>query len=216
MAHGAAAARRGRVCKASWSGWRRPTRSLAGRWGAGWVAEHFADTLRADVAVNEGGGVARRTRRAWPALSACRLGEKGSPRSARHAPWPLGARLGTVACRQPGAGAGRSYPAHRRLRGRNRRLAPVLSRGAGWRWGCRKRRPRKISIASPTVCRTRRWVVPEGRLAHDGHADDAAGGCEIQQHPGSRHAGVRRARAARAGRRLRQARTRAQRCRDSM
>jgi acetylornithine deacetylase/succinyl-diaminopimelate desuccinylase-like protein len=28
-----------------------------GRWGAGWVADHFADALRADVAVNEGSGV---------------------------------------------------------------------------------------------------------------------------------------------------------------
>jgi acetylornithine deacetylase/succinyl-diaminopimelate desuccinylase-like protein len=28
-----------------------------GRWGAGWVAEHHADLVRADVAVNEGGGV---------------------------------------------------------------------------------------------------------------------------------------------------------------
>jgi acetylornithine deacetylase/succinyl-diaminopimelate desuccinylase-like protein len=28
-----------------------------GRWGAGWVAEHFPGLVRADVAVNEGGGV---------------------------------------------------------------------------------------------------------------------------------------------------------------
>src|SRR4051794_32553636 len=28
-----------------------------GRWGAGWVAEHLADQIRADVAINEGGGV---------------------------------------------------------------------------------------------------------------------------------------------------------------
>jgi acetylornithine deacetylase/succinyl-diaminopimelate desuccinylase-like protein len=28
-----------------------------GRWGAGWVADHFADSVRADVAINEGGGV---------------------------------------------------------------------------------------------------------------------------------------------------------------
>jgi acetylornithine deacetylase/succinyl-diaminopimelate desuccinylase-like protein len=27
-----------------------------GKWGAGWVAEHFPDKVRADVAVNEGGG----------------------------------------------------------------------------------------------------------------------------------------------------------------
>jgi len=27
-----------------------------GTWGAGWVAEHFADQVRADVAINEGGG----------------------------------------------------------------------------------------------------------------------------------------------------------------
>lgn len=27
-----------------------------GKWGAGWVAEHFADAVRADVAINEGGG----------------------------------------------------------------------------------------------------------------------------------------------------------------
>ena len=27
-----------------------------GNWGAGWVAEHFADKVRADVAINEGGG----------------------------------------------------------------------------------------------------------------------------------------------------------------
>src|SRR5258708_28806004 len=28
-----------------------------GRWGAGWVADHFPDKVRADVAINEGGGV---------------------------------------------------------------------------------------------------------------------------------------------------------------
>jgi len=27
-----------------------------GKWGAGWVAEHFAELVRADVAINEGGG----------------------------------------------------------------------------------------------------------------------------------------------------------------
>ncbi|MGI9145853.1 MAG: M20 family metallopeptidase [Chloroflexota bacterium] len=27
-----------------------------GTWGAGWIAEHFADRVRADVAINEGGG----------------------------------------------------------------------------------------------------------------------------------------------------------------
>src|SRR6266851_4581140 len=27
-----------------------------GRWGAGWVADHFPDKVRADVAINEGGG----------------------------------------------------------------------------------------------------------------------------------------------------------------
>ena len=31
-----------------------------GRWGAGWVAEHHRDAVRADVAVNEGGGVPMR------------------------------------------------------------------------------------------------------------------------------------------------------------
>ncbi len=28
-----------------------------GRWGAGWVADHFPEKIRADVAINEGGGV---------------------------------------------------------------------------------------------------------------------------------------------------------------
>src|SRR4029079_19377491 len=34
-----------------------------GRWGAGWVAENLADKVRADVAINEGGGVPVRTPR---------------------------------------------------------------------------------------------------------------------------------------------------------
>src|SRR5919202_5552035 len=32
-----------------------------GRWGAGWLAEHHADRLRCDVAINEGGGAPIRT-----------------------------------------------------------------------------------------------------------------------------------------------------------
>jgi acetylornithine deacetylase/succinyl-diaminopimelate desuccinylase-like protein len=46
-----------------------------GRWGAGWVADHLPDLVRADVAVNEGSGVPVRT----PAglLYPVALGEKG-------------------------------------------------------------------------------------------------------------------------------------------
>jgi acetylornithine deacetylase/succinyl-diaminopimelate desuccinylase-like protein len=46
-----------------------------GRWGAGWVAEHFADAVRADVAVNEGGGVPVATRSGL--IYPVSLGEKG-------------------------------------------------------------------------------------------------------------------------------------------
>ena len=46
-----------------------------GRWGAGWVAEHLADQIRADVAINEGGGVPVHTPRGlvYPICT----GEKG-------------------------------------------------------------------------------------------------------------------------------------------
>jgi acetylornithine deacetylase/succinyl-diaminopimelate desuccinylase-like protein len=46
-----------------------------GRWGAGWVAEHLADQVRADVAINEGGGVPVHTPRGlvYPICT----GEKG-------------------------------------------------------------------------------------------------------------------------------------------
>jgi acetylornithine deacetylase/succinyl-diaminopimelate desuccinylase-like protein len=46
-----------------------------GRWGAGWVAERFPDNVRADVAVNEGGGVPIRT--PGGLLYPVALGEKG-------------------------------------------------------------------------------------------------------------------------------------------
>jgi acetylornithine deacetylase/succinyl-diaminopimelate desuccinylase-like protein len=46
-----------------------------GRWGAGWVAEHFSDAVRADVAVNEGGGVPVNTQRGL--VYPVSLGEKG-------------------------------------------------------------------------------------------------------------------------------------------
>jgi acetylornithine deacetylase/succinyl-diaminopimelate desuccinylase-like protein len=46
-----------------------------GRWGAGWVADHFPDKIRADVAVNEGGGSPLHTPRGllYPVCT----GEKG-------------------------------------------------------------------------------------------------------------------------------------------
>ncbi|HEY1297237.1 MAG TPA: M20/M25/M40 family metallo-hydrolase [Chloroflexota bacterium] len=46
-----------------------------GRWGAGWVAEHFADAVRADVAVNEGSGIPVRSQSGL--VYAVALGEKG-------------------------------------------------------------------------------------------------------------------------------------------
>jgi acetylornithine deacetylase/succinyl-diaminopimelate desuccinylase-like protein len=46
-----------------------------GRWGAGWVADHFPDKIRADVAVNEGGGSPLHTPRGL--LYPLCTGEKG-------------------------------------------------------------------------------------------------------------------------------------------
>jgi acetylornithine deacetylase/succinyl-diaminopimelate desuccinylase-like protein len=46
-----------------------------GRWGAGWVADHLPDLVRADVSVNEGGGVPVRTPNGL--LYPVALGEKG-------------------------------------------------------------------------------------------------------------------------------------------
>jgi acetylornithine deacetylase/succinyl-diaminopimelate desuccinylase-like protein len=46
-----------------------------GRWGAGWVAEHFADAVRAEVAVNEGSGVPVNTQHGL--VYPVSLGEKG-------------------------------------------------------------------------------------------------------------------------------------------
>jgi acetylornithine deacetylase/succinyl-diaminopimelate desuccinylase-like protein len=46
-----------------------------GRWGAGWVAERYADAVRADVAVNEGGGVPMRLDQGL--IYPLSLGEKG-------------------------------------------------------------------------------------------------------------------------------------------
>jgi acetylornithine deacetylase/succinyl-diaminopimelate desuccinylase-like protein len=46
-----------------------------GRWGAGWVAEHHVDAVRADVAVNEGGGVPMRVDAGL--IYPLSLGEKG-------------------------------------------------------------------------------------------------------------------------------------------
>jgi acetylornithine deacetylase/succinyl-diaminopimelate desuccinylase-like protein len=46
-----------------------------GRWGAGWVAEHHADAVKADFAVNEGGGVPMRVDSGL--VYPLSLGEKG-------------------------------------------------------------------------------------------------------------------------------------------
>ena len=45
-----------------------------GRWGAGWVADHFADAVRSDVAVNEGSGIPVRSQSGLS--TRCRSGKR--------------------------------------------------------------------------------------------------------------------------------------------